>query len=103
MCVFLEFSEEISEMVSQSSKCYEGTPPSGTLAVFMLKTFVPTCKFLAKWAKWTKSSLELQWPLWGTFYPSKLAFLKTKLGDSGSKIKKMNGMSILNAFQVHMT
>ena len=75
-------------MGSQSSKCSEGSPPSGNLASFMLKNYVlPTGSFLTKQAKQTKSNPELQWPLWGTFDLPKHVFLKIKLEDHGSKIK----------------
>lgn len=78
-------------MGSQSCKCSEGNSPSGTLAGFMFKNFgLPTYAFLTKWVKQTKSSLELQWPLWEIFNLSKLPFLKTNLEDQGSKIKQNN-------------
>ena len=51
----------------------EGGPPSGAPAGPCLKAWTltgsppATCSFFIKWAKQTKSNLELRWPLQGTF------------------------------------
>lgn len=76
-------------MGSQFSKSSQEDPPSGIPASFMFKNYSPSsCTFLAKWTNLTKSNLQLQWPLWGTFNIPKLVFLRTKLEDHGSKIKQ---------------
>lgn len=41
-----------------------------------------SCAYLTKWTDLIKSSLNYQWPLWGTCEIPKLNFLKTKLENS---------------------
>ena len=45
--------------------------------------------FLTKWTELTKSNLEHQWPLWGTFEIPKLTFLKAELDNHSSKISQI--------------
>ena len=68
-----------------------------TLAGFMFKNYA----FLTKWTNLTKSNLEHQWPLWGTFEPLKLTFLKTELDSHGSKIVKTEGDAYFEASSVN--
>lgn len=77
-------------MGSQPSKCFEGSATTpGNPASFMFQTCSPsTCTHLTKWTDITKSNLEYQVPLWGTFELPKWIFLKTELDSHGSKIVK---------------
>lgn len=44
--------------------------------------------YLTKWTDLSQSNLENQWPLWGTSEITKLDFLKTKLDNNSTVIKK---------------
>lgn len=65
-------------MGAQLSKYFEGAPPTGALANFMFENQgYSSCAFLTKRTDLTKTNLECQWPLGGTFELPKLTFLKT--------------------------
>ena len=64
-------------MGSQLFKFFKGTHNT---AYFTFKNHCPSsCAFITKWTNVTKTNLEYQWSLWGTFEIPKLNFLKTEV------------------------
>lgn len=48
-------------------------PPYSIPAYFIFKNYsLRSCRYVAKWQNFMKNSLELQWPLWGTFQIDKI-------------------------------